>query len=94
MMRKRASAPGLIRGRGTRAGRSHPTAPEQANRSTKAEVEHRRAALVDLVAAMRPITVRQVFYQASVRSMVEKSEASYAKVQTDLALMRRVGEMP
>ena len=40
------------------------------------------------------MTVRQVFYQATVKGLVEKSEAGYAKVQTDLALMRRDGELP
>ena len=43
---------------------------------------------------MRPMTVRQVFYQATVRGIVEKTEAGYAKVQTDLVLMRRAGELP
>jgi hypothetical protein len=43
---------------------------------------------------MKPMTVRQVFYQATVRGLVEKSEAGYAKVQTDLVRMRRAGEMP
>jgi hypothetical protein len=37
------------------------------------------------------MTVRQVFYQASVRGLVEKSEDGYRKVQTDLVLMRRAG---
>jgi hypothetical protein len=43
---------------------------------------------------MKPMTVRQVFYQATVRGIVEKSEAGYAKVQTDLTHMRRASEMP
>jgi hypothetical protein len=43
---------------------------------------------------MRPMTVRQVFYQATFRGIVEKSEADYAKVQTDLVLMRRAGLLP
>ena len=63
-------------------------------RSTKAEVERRRGALHDIVAAMRPMTVRQVFYQATVRDLVEKSEAGYNKVQTDLVQMRRDGALP
>jgi hypothetical protein len=63
-------------------------------RSTKAEVERRRGDLHAIVEAMRPMTVRQVFYQATVKGIVEKSEAGYAKVQTDLALMRRDGELP
>ena len=33
---------------------------------------------------MKPMTVRQVFYQATVRGIVEKTEAGYTKVQTDL----------
>jgi hypothetical protein len=43
---------------------------------------------------MHPMTVRQVFYQATVKGLVEKSEAGYAKAQTDLTLMRRKGELP
>jgi hypothetical protein len=41
------------------------------------------------------MTVRQVFYQASsVHRLVEKTERGYAKIQTDLTLMRRAGELP
>src|SRR5215813_10778578 len=40
------------------------------------------------------MTVRQVFYQATVRGLVEKAESGYAKVQTDLTIMRRAGELP
>jgi hypothetical protein len=43
---------------------------------------------------MQPMTVRQVFYQASVRNLVEKSESGYQKVQTDLVLMRKAGVLP
>jgi hypothetical protein len=68
--------------------------PVKRRRSTKAEVEHRREALLDIVEAMKPMTVRQVFYQATVRGIVEKSETGYTKVQTDLVLMRRAGDLP
>src|ERR1700687_502023 len=64
------------------------------HRATKAEVEGRRERLFKIVEAMKPMTVRQVFYQATVRNIVEKSEAGYNKVQTDLVLMRRAGDMP
>src|SRR5882757_1879880 len=64
------------------------------NRATKTEVEARRSALYDIVAEMRPMTVRQVFYQATVHGIVEKTEAGYAKVQTDLVKMRRAHELP
>jgi hypothetical protein len=40
------------------------------------------------------MTVRQVFYQATVRGLVEKAESGYAKVQTDLTVLRRAGELP
>ena len=65
-----------------------------APRATKAEVEARRAELFNIIGAMKPMTVRQVFYQATVRGIVEKTEAGYTKVQTDLVLMRRAGELP
>lgn len=69
-----------------------PIKPRQ--RSTRQQVDERREALITIVRAMQPMTVRQVFYQASVRGIVDKSEAGYAKVQTDLALLRRAGAMP
>jgi hypothetical protein len=68
--------------------------PIKRHRATKAEVEDRRERLYEIVEAMKPMTVRQVFYQASVQGIVEKSEAGYTKVQTDLVLMRKAGELP
>ena len=62
-------------------------------RSTAAEVETRRAALWAIVAEGRPMTVRQVFYQATVRSLVPKTERGYGMVKGDLILMRRRGEL-
>lgn len=63
-------------------------------RATKSEMVARQIALVAIVDEIRPCTVRQVFYQATVRGVIEKSEAGYAKVQTLLAAMRRNGVMP
>jgi hypothetical protein len=63
-------------------------------RSTKVEVENRREALLDIVSAMKPMTVRQVFYQATVRGLVDKTEVGYRQVQRDLVLLRREGVMP
>jgi hypothetical protein len=63
-------------------------------RSTKAEVEERREALFDIVFAGKPMTVRQTFYQGTVRYIVEKAETGYDKVQRDLTIMRRTGEVP
>jgi len=73
---------------------TYQASPIKRHRSTKAEVEKRRNALWDIVKGMKPMTVRQVFYQASVLSIVEKTEAGYNKVQTDLVHMRRAGELP
>ena len=63
-------------------------------RATKDAVEKRRLALYNIVANIQPMTVRQVFYQATVKSVVEKTEAGYTKVQTDLVLMRKSGMLP
>jgi hypothetical protein len=68
--------------------------PIKRRRATKAEVEARREALLEIIEAGKPMTVRQVFYQATVHGLVEKAESGYAKVQTDLVLMRRTGELP
>jgi hypothetical protein len=73
---------------------SYLASPIKRRRATKAEVEGRRDALHEIVSEMSPMTVRQVFYQATVRGIVEKSEAGYTKVQTDLVLMRRSGDLP
>lgn len=64
------------------------------HRATNAELEHRRAALVDIVQTMKPMTVRQVFYQATVLGLVEKTEGGYDKVSDDLRIMRRSGRLP
>src|SRR5215475_22986 len=64
------------------------------HRATKAEVETRREALLDIIDDGKPMTVRQVFYQATVRGLVEKAESGYAKVQVDLTKMRRDGSLP
>jgi hypothetical protein len=73
---------------------SYQASPIKRNRSTKVEVEARRAALFNIIKDQWPMTVRQVFYQATVNNLVEKTEAGYAKVQVDLALMRRIGALP
>jgi hypothetical protein len=64
------------------------------SRSTKAEAEVRRETLRNIVEAGRPMTVRQVFYQATVIGLVEKAETGYKKVQTDLTVMRKAGDLP
>jgi hypothetical protein len=63
-------------------------------RATKADMAVRLEALLAIVAEMKPMTVRQVFYQATVRDIVDKTEAGYCKVQTDLTTLRRSHVMP
>jgi hypothetical protein len=68
--------------------------PIKRHRATKADMHARHSALWKIVSAMKPMTVRQVYYQATVRNIVEKTEAGYNKVQTDLVQMRRSGVLP
>jgi hypothetical protein len=49
---------------------------------------------VTIVAEIRPATVRQTFYQATVRGLVEKTEASYKLICRELTFMRRNGLLP
>jgi hypothetical protein len=60
---------------------------------TVAEMEDRRNEIIDIVAEVGPATVRQVFYQASVREIVSKDESGYSKVQYLLVKLRRSGEI-
>lgn len=64
------------------------------SRATKSEMEHRAEALIEIVERSAPCTVRQVFYQAAVHGIVEKSEDGYAKVQRHLVELRRAGLIP
>jgi hypothetical protein len=73
------------------ARKSYPTSLIKRMRSTKAEVQRRRGALIDIVAQARPATVRQVYYLATVAGLVPKTENGYGIVQTDLTLLRRAG---
>lgn len=63
-------------------------------RATRDDMRERADALVAILAEMQPMTVRQVFYQASVRGVVDKSEAGYAAVQRCLVDLRRAGTIP
>jgi len=78
----------------TGAAASYETSPIKRQRATKAEVEDRREALLAIIEDGKPMTVRQVFYQATVRGIVEEAETGYDKVQTDLTRMRQASEMP
>jgi hypothetical protein len=75
-------------------GRFYQASPVKRRRATRVEREARLYALWKIAKAARPATVRQVFYQATVRGVVEKSGSGYAKVQTDLVSLRRDGRLP
>jgi len=57
-------------------------------------MSERLSTLLDIAAEMQPMTVRQVFYQATVHGVVDKTEAGYGKVQRALVDLRRQGRMP
>lgn len=41
-----------------------------------------------------PLTVRQVYYQCTVKGVVPKTDAGYRKVQQQMTVMRRAGTLP
>lgn len=63
-------------------------------RATKAQMTERLDALFAIIERQRPMTVRQVFYQATVHGIVEKTEAGCEKVNEALTKMRLAGRIP
>jgi hypothetical protein len=57
-------------------------------------MRERHAQLYLIVDDGKPMTVRQVFYQATVRSLADKTEKGYRQVQEALKNMRVRGVMP
>jgi hypothetical protein len=57
-------------------------------------MEERLTAIEAIVAEIQPCSVRQTFYQAVVRGVVEKTETAYEKVQRALVWLRRNGRIP
>jgi hypothetical protein len=75
--------------------RVYKTSPIKRHRRTKAEIEHIKEELLAIVEEDAPMTVRQVFYAATVRDLVEKTENEYTNTVARLLLeMRRSGDMP
>ncbi|MBT8389647.1 MAG: hypothetical protein KJP13_08370, partial [Altererythrobacter sp.] len=50
--------------------------------------------LINYADAHGPVTVRQLFYAATVAGLIEKSESGYSKVQTQVLALRREGRLP
>ena len=64
-------------------------------RRTKADIAALKAALYEIIKDMRPMTVRQVFYQAVSRGLIRKTEQEYKNsVGRLLTQMRKANEMP
>lgn len=69
--------------------------PVKRYRRTKAEIEALKSALYEIVRDQQPVTVRQVFYQAVSRGLIEKSEREYKNTAGRLLVnMRREGIIP
>ena len=62
-------------------------------RPSKDAITERRRALYNIVAEQRPMTVRQIYYQATVHGLVDKTEQGYERVSADLNVMRKSGEL-
>ena len=66
--------------------------PIRRARATNAEVQARREALYAIVVEQRPMTIRQVFYAATVRGIVEKTEPDDEVASFYQSLQERYGE--
>jgi hypothetical protein len=65
-----------------------------APRSTPTQTAAFHDALIQIVAQSAPCTVRQAYYLATVRGIVEKTEAGYDRVQVALVKLRLDGRVP
>ena len=68
--------------------------PIKRNRATKAEMRARADFLISYAKTHSPVTVRQLFYAATVVGLIEKSESGYCKVQAQTLSLRREGRLP
>ncbi len=68
--------------------------PIKRNRATKAQMEDRAKFLINYAMEHGPVTVRQLFYAATVYDLIEKSESGYNKVQAQVLALRRDGRLP
>ncbi len=71
------------------------TSPIKRKRRTKAEIEELQGHLYAILAEEHPATVRQVFYQAVTRGLIDKTEAEYKNVVCrHLGTMRLQKQLP
>src|SRR4051794_14996937 len=68
--------------------------PTNGGRATKAQMRDRAEAVLEIVETIKPATVRQAYYQATLHGIVDKTEGGYKKVQRMLVKLRRDGRLP
>lgn len=70
--------------------------PIKRQRATRDEMEARAEFLIDYAQRHKPVTVRQLFYAATVAGVpgIDKTEAGYNKVQVQVLDLRRAGRLP
>jgi hypothetical protein len=68
--------------------------PVKRKRATKDMMQERREFVQEFANHFAPVTVRQVFYAATVHGIVEKTEDGYNKIQQMCLIGRRDGTIP
>jgi hypothetical protein len=63
-------------------------------RATKQEMMDRRTAILEIIWEIQPASVRQIFYQTTVRGLMDKTEDEYDKVQLATVWLRQHGGCP
>jgi hypothetical protein len=64
------------------------------SRATKAEMEERYEALIQIVEESAPTGVRFVYYRGLTQHITPKSDSGYNKVQRAVAHLRKIGRIP
>ena len=71
-----------------------PIKPPKRKRATKEEMQERREFVVDFCREFAPVSVRGVYYQATVKKLVKKTEDGYKKIQREVLRGRREKQIP
>lgn len=81
---------------GPRTEQVYQASPIKRNRATKEDMEVRAQFLIDYANEHGPVTVRGLFYAATVAGIpgIEKTDGGYNKVQAQVLNLRREGRMP
>lgn len=75
---------------------TYQASPIKRRRATKGEMTERAKFLITYAKRHRPVTVRQLFYAATVAGVpgIDKTEAGYNKVQAQVLKLRREQKLP